>query len=238
MLSQPLILETPTSTLPSDAAKAIVLAAGKDAGSLLTKRLGDRTIVECVLANLAQIVPPEDIYLVTDAAQAPLANGYRHVVQESPLGTGHAVLQVAPELRDYRGKVLILYGDTPLVRSGSLLGLINRHNLRQAHLTLLTAVVDRPLPYGRIIRNAAGTIIDIIEEKEASADVRGIRELNVGAYVVDASVLFAALERLSPSPADGEYRLTDCVHALIRSGLRVESYRIYRSEERRVGKEC
>ena len=231
MLSHPLILEAPTSMMPSDAPKAIVLAAGKDAGSLLTKRLGERSIVECVLANLAQIVPPEEIYLVTAAVLAPLANGYHHVVQESSLGTGHAVLQVAPELRDYRGKVLILYGDTPLVRSGSLLGLLNRHNLRQAHLTLLTAVVDRPLPYGRIIRNAAGTIVDIIEEKEASADVRGIRELNVGAYVVDASVLFAALERLSPSPADGEYRLTDCVHALIRSGLRVESYRIYDQDE-------
>jgi phosphomannomutase len=231
MLSHPLILEVPTSTLPSDAPKAIVLAAGKDAGSLLTKRLGERTIVECVLANLAEIVPPTEIYLVTAAAQAPLANGYHHVVQESPLGTGHAVLQVAPELRDYRGKVLILYGDTPLVRSGSLLGLLNRHNLCQAHLTLLTAVVDRPLPYGRIIRNAAGTIIDIIEEKEASADVRGIRELNVGAYVVDASVLLSALERLSPSPTDGEYRLTDCVHGLIRSGLRVESYRIYDQDE-------
>jgi phosphomannomutase len=231
MSSHPLILEVPTSTMPSGAPKAIILAAGKDAGSLLTRRLGDRTIVECVLANLAQIVPPEDIYLVTAAAQAPLAYGHHHVVQESPLGTGHAVLQVAPELRDYRGKVLILYGDTPLVRSGSLLGLLNRHNLRQAHLTLLTAVVDRPLPYGRIIRNGAGTIVDIIEEKEASADVRGIRELNVGAYVIDSSVLFAALERLSPSPTDGEYRLTDCVHALIRSGLQVESYRIYDQDE-------
>ncbi len=217
--------------MPSDAPKAIILAAGKDAASLLARRLGDRTIVECVLANVAQIVPPEDIYLVTAADSTPLANGYHHVVQESALGTGHAVLQAAPALRDYRGRVLILYGDTPLVRSGSLLGLLNRHNLRQAHLTLLTAVVDRPLPYGRIIRDAAGTIIDVIEEKEASTDVRGIRELNVGAYVVDASVLFAALERLAPSPADGEYRLTDCVHALIRTGLRVESYRIYDQDE-------
>jgi len=211
--------------------KAIVLAAGKDAGSLLSKHLGDHTIIQCVLANLSQIVPPAEIYLVVAAGQAPLADGYHHVVQESPLGTGHAVLQAAQALRDYRGNVLILYGDTPLVRPGSLLGLLNRHNLRQAHLTLLTAVVDRPLPYGRIIRNAAGQIMDIIEEKEASADVLGIRELNVGAYVVDAGVLFRALERLSPSPDDGEYRLTDCVHSLIRSGLRVESYRIYDQDE-------
>jgi len=212
----------------SSAPKAIVLAAGKDAGALLSKRLGDRSIVECVLANALQIVPPRDVYLVGGNG---LEGDYHRVAQDEPLGTGHAVLQAAQAFGDYRGDLLILYGDTPLVRPASIRGLINRHRLRQAHLTMLTAVMDRRLPYGRIIRDGAGQIIDIIEEKEASAEVRGIRELNVGAYVVDACVIFTALERLQPSPADGEYRLTDCVHELIRSGLRVESYRIYDQDE-------
>ena len=70
-------------------------------------------------------------------------------------------------------------------RPDSIRGLLNRHRLRKAHLTLLTAVVDRPLPYGRIIREAGGRIVDIIEETEASASVREIRELNVGAYVFE-----------------------------------------------------
>jgi phosphomannomutase len=210
----------------SSTPKAIVLAAGKDAGSLLSERLGDRSILECVLDNVLQIVPPEDIYLVGGGG-----DGYHRVEQKEPLGTGHAVLQAAPALHDYRGNLLIVYGDTPLVRPASIRGLLNRHSLRQAHLTLLTAVVDLPFPYGRIIRDAGGQIVDIIEEKEASAEVRGIRELNVGAYVVDACVIFSALRRLQPSPADGEYRLTDCVHSLIRSGLRVESYRIYDQDE-------
>ena len=212
-----------------DTLKAIVLAAGKDADSLLAKRLGDRSIIECVLANVLQIVPPRDIYLV--GGGEGLEEGLQRVPQSEPLGTGNAVLQTAKALADYRGNLLILYGDTPLVRPGSIRGLLNRHILKQAHLTMLTAVVDRSLPYGRIIRDSAGQIIDIIEEKEASAEVRGIRELNVGAYVVDACVIFTALERLRPSPADGEYRLTDCVHELIRSGLRVESYRIYDQDE-------
>jgi phosphomannomutase len=103
--------------------------------------------------------------------------------------------------------------------------------LRKAHATLLTAVVDRPLPYGRIIRDAAGSIIDIIEDTEATPQVRAIRELNVGAYVVDSGMISAALARLSPSPVDGEFRFTDCVHELIRSGLRVESYQIYDPDE-------
>ncbi len=113
----------------------------------------------------------------------------------------------------------------------SILGLLNRHRLKQAHLTLLTAVVDKPLPYGRIIRDAGGQIIDIIENTEASAEVRTIREINVGAYVVNAKVMANALENLSPSPVDGDYRLTDCVHQLIRSGLKVESYQLYDQDE-------
>jgi phosphomannomutase len=140
------------------------------------------------------------------------------------------VLQLQPLLAGYRGDLLILYGDTPLFRPASIRGLLNRHRLRDADLTLLTAVVDRPLPYGRIIRGADGRIVDIIEEAEASAKVRRIRELNAGAYVVRGQAIFPVLARLSPA-ASGEYRLTDCVHQLIRSGLEVESYQIYDQDE-------
>jgi phosphomannomutase len=127
--------------------------------------------------------------------------------------------------------MLILYGDTPLFRPDTIRGLLNRHQLRKAHLTLLTADVDRSLPYGRIIRDAAGNIIDIIEDLEATPEVRQIRELNVGAYVVNAASISAALEKLSPSPRDGDYRLTDCVHQLIRTGLRVANYQLYDQDE-------
>src|SRR5215470_9238457 len=109
-------------------------------------------------------------------------------------------------MRSLEGDLLILYGDTPLFRSGSIRGLLNRHRLKQAQLTLLSAVLDRPLPYGRIVRDSAGQIVDIIEHTEASAAMREIHELNVGAYVFESSVLVPALERLSPSPGDGEFR--------------------------------
>lgn len=118
----------------------------------------------------------------------------------------------------------------PLFRAASIRGLLNRHRLREANLTLLTAVVDRALPYGRIIRDAAGQIVDVIEETEASPRVREIHELNAGAYVVRAQAIFAALEQLAQSP-NGDYRLTDCVYHLIHSGLRVESYQIYDQDE-------
>ncbi len=220
--------------------KAVVLAGGRDAlyennRPLVLEKLGERRIIDYVMENALQVVPPEDLYVVVgyhDAqVEAHLGADYTYVLQREQLGTGHAVLQLAPLLEGFEGDLLILYGDTPLFRSASVRGLLNRHRLRRAHLTLLTAVVGRSLPYGRIIRDAQGQIIDIIEEDEAVPEVREIRELNVGAYVVHAETVFPALEKLSPSPIDGEYRLTDCVHHLIRSGLRVESYQIYDEDE-------
>jgi phosphomannomutase/CTP:molybdopterin cytidylyltransferase MocA len=212
--------------------KAIVLAAGD---SILLQALGERSVLECVIQNALENVPAEDIYVVVgsrqDEVRAHLGETYHYVVQESPLGTGDAVRHAVALLPDFRGHLLILYGDTPLFRPASIRGLLNRHTLRKASATLLTAVIDRPLPYGRIIRDSAGQIIDIIEDTEATPQVREIREVNVGAYVVEAGIISAALARLSPSPVDGEYRFTDCVHELIRSGLRVDSYQLYDPDE-------
>lgn len=220
--------------------KVVVLAAGAkvigvQAESMVLQPLGDRRILDYVLRNARQLVPAEDIYVVVgyhrEEVQAHLGSDYQYVVQTEPLGTGHAVLQTYPYLQDFTGDLLILYGDTPLFRQASVRGLLNRHRLRQAHLTMLTAVVGRDLPYGRIIRDASGRIIDIVEAQDALPEVRDIRELNVGAYVVQARSIFPALKALTPSPQDGEYRLTDCVYQLIRSGLRVESHQIYDEDE-------
>jgi phosphomannomutase len=141
------------------------------------------------------------------------------------------VLQLEPLLAGYSGDLLILYGDTPLFRPTSIRGLLNRHRLRQADLTLLVATVDQPHPYGRIIRDVRGSIVDVVEEQEASSDVRAIRELNLGVYAVRANTIFGALHALPPSPVGGDYRLTDCVHQMLRSGLRVESYQTYDQDE-------
>jgi phosphomannomutase/CTP:molybdopterin cytidylyltransferase MocA len=220
--------------------RAVILAAGKavinhDDLPLVLRKLGERTILDCVVDNALQVAKPEDIYVVVGYHQAEvrahLGDRYNFVVQEEARGTGHAALQALEQMPDFDGNVLVLYGDTPLFRPDSVRGLLNRHSLRKAHLTLLTAVVDRPLPYGRIIRDAAGQIIDIIEDTEASPEVRDIRELNVGAYVVNAKALRDALSNLAPSARDGEYRLTDSVHQMIRSRLKIENYSIYDQDE-------
>lgn len=220
--------------------KVIILAAGANtigekAELIGLQKLGDACILDYVARNARQLVGPDDIYVVVgrqrEAVKAQLGPEYHYVTQTEPLGTGHAVRQTAPELGNFQGDLLILYGDTPLFRRASIRGLLNRHRLKQAHLTLLTAVTNHHYPYGRVIRDGNGRIIDIIEDREASAEVRHIRELNVGAYVVQAQAIFPALQALTPSPADGEYRLTDCVYQLIRSGLQVDSYQLYDEDE-------
>ncbi|MCJ7551499.1 MAG: sugar phosphate nucleotidyltransferase, partial [Anaerolineae bacterium] len=221
--------------------KAVILAAGRetiteDGVPILLQPLGDLCVIDYVVQNALQVVKPEDLTLIVPEKDSQVERhlsrpDLNYVVQEKPQGTGHAVLQLKPLLSDYDGDLLILYGDTPLFRPSSILGLLNRHQLKGAHLTLLTAMVQESLPYGRIIRDARGRIIDIIEEMDASPEVREIRELNVGAYVVRASTIFSVLETLMPSPLDGEYRLTDSAHRMIRGGMRVESYQIYDQDE-------
>lgn len=220
--------------------KAVILAAGsksisEDGAPVLLENLGGKKIIDYVTANASQVVAPEDTYVVVgyrrDAVEACLGPGRHIVAQEAARGTGDAVRQLQPLLQDFDGDLLILYGDTPLFSPASIRGLINRHRLREANLTLLTAVADRPYPYGRVIRDRDGRIIDIVEEAQASARVKEIRELNVGAYVVSAQHIWPVLAALQPSLEDGEYRLTDSVHQLIRCGLSVESYQIYDQDE-------
>ena len=227
-------------TPPRAGSRAVILAGGKDAITpdgrpLILQPLGNRSVLEWVIQNALQLVAAADIYVVVgyrpEEMRDHLGPGYQYVFQPEPLGTAHAVLQTAPLLEQFEGDLLILYGDTPLFRPASIRGLLNRHRLKQSHLTLLTATLDVPRPYGRIIRDAGGRILDIVEEGEASADVREIRERNIGAYVVRAPAIFPVLRRLAPSPTDGTFRLTDCVHELIRSGLRVDSYRLYDQDE-------
>ncbi|MFL7811763.1 MAG: sugar phosphate nucleotidyltransferase, partial [Anaerolineae bacterium] len=224
--------------------KAVILAAGEgrlpdDDRPLPLHLLAGKAIIDYVVENALHLCKPEDIFVVVGYKQQRVrqhiehtfGGGFHFVEQEEPLGTGHAVLQTKAHLADFEGDILILYGDTPLFAASSFRGLLNRHRLKNAALTLLTAVVSRPLPYGRIIRDRQDRLIDIIEPEEATADTLEIMELNVGAYVFHADVLYPTLERLSPSPLDGEQRLTDCVHALLRSRSRVESYRIYDESE-------
>jgi UDP-N-acetylglucosamine diphosphorylase/glucosamine-1-phosphate N-acetyltransferase len=145
------------------------------------------------------------------------------VHQEPQLGTGHAVMQAATALAGFAGDAVVLSGDVPLLRPQTLEGLIRHHRETGAAATILTAVLDDPAGYGRILRNSAGSVEAIVEQKDATPEQREIREINSGIYLFRAPLLFEALDRLKPDNAQKEYYLTDVIGIFRSRGLTVSA---------------
>jgi len=146
------------------------------------------------------------------------------VVQENQLGTGHAVLAAERSLTGSEGTVLIICGDTPLIRTETLEEMYHLHLERRAVLTLMTTVLDNPSNYGRILTNAEGCVTGIVEEKDANPGQKAIREINAGIYCVDKSFLFEALHQVGTDNSQGEMYLTDIVSLAVTAGRRVERF--------------
>jgi UDP-N-acetylglucosamine pyrophosphorylase len=143
------------------------------------------------------------------------------VVQDPPMGTGHAVMQAEYAISSGFSEVLILAGDVPLLRSETLESLILSH--AGADLTVLSATAPNPNGYGRVIRDAVGQFQAIIEHKDATDEQLKVKEINSGVYVVSRDALFSALHEVTPNNAKGEYYLTDIVGILLRRGARVQA---------------
>lgn len=147
--------------------------------------------------------------------------GVEFAVQSSQLGTGHAVMQAQPLLEEYSGDVLVLCGDTPLITGETLKCLIDYHRANDLAATVLAARLPEPSGYGRIIRNDAGELEHILEEKDATPEERRINEVNSGMYCFKAPLLFSALMQIDNNNAKQEYYLTDCIKVLKAQGLKV-----------------
>jgi bifunctional UDP-N-acetylglucosamine pyrophosphorylase/glucosamine-1-phosphate N-acetyltransferase len=142
-------------------------------------------------------------------------------VQVEQRGTGHAVLQAAGALKNASGLLLILNGDLPSLKPAMLRALVALHRKSKAALSIVTTDLVDPSGYGRIVRDAKGRVTRIVEHKDATAAERKIAEINCGIYCADPSVLLPLLRKLRPNNAQGEYYLTDAVHALIAKGAAV-----------------
>jgi bifunctional UDP-N-acetylglucosamine pyrophosphorylase/glucosamine-1-phosphate N-acetyltransferase len=143
----------------------------------------------------------------------------RTALQEEQLGTGHAVACARGELSGFNGTVLILCGDTPLLRAETLRGLIACHREQGASLTVLTATMDNPYGYGRVIRDSAGRVVRIVEQKDATAEERAVREINSGIYCMEAGFLHANIGSIGSDNAQQEFYLTDLVAIAVEKGL-------------------
>jgi len=150
-------------------------------------------------------------------------NNILFAVQEEQLGTGHAVSMTEPLLGDYSGGVLILSGDVPLLKQKTVETFIGRHYSNNADLSVLSAEVADPAGYGRIVRDGEGEFLEIVEQKDASAEEEKITEINSGIYFVKAGLLYPALRKVKNNNAQGEYYLTDIVDVIRKEGGRISA---------------
>jgi bifunctional UDP-N-acetylglucosamine pyrophosphorylase / glucosamine-1-phosphate N-acetyltransferase len=211
----------------------VILAAGKGTRmkSALPKvlhPLAGRSLIEHVLRTVDQLHVATTTLVVghgADQVRSALAHrpNLNFVVQSPQLGTGHALLQAEPVLKDLKGDVLLLYADVPLLESGTLSRLLETHRTTKAAATVLTAELDDPYGYGRIVRDESGAIARIVEQRDASSAQQAIREINSGIYAFSLAPLFEHLHHLATDNAQGEYYLTDLVAMYRQKQKKVET---------------
>ncbi|GLX98793.1 bifunctional UDP-N-acetylglucosamine diphosphorylase/glucosamine-1-phosphate N-acetyltransferase GlmU [Herbidospora sp. NBRC 101105] len=216
-------------------AAVIVLAAGegtrmKSTTPKVLHEVCGRTLVGHML-HAAQELDPERMIVVVGHAREQVQGhlaaafpGVVPVVQEQQNGTGHAVRVVLENVGVIDGTVLVVYGDTPLLRGSTLAGLLERHAADGNAVTVLTAHVPDPTGYGRIVRGDDGAVLAIVEHKDATPEQLAIDEMNSGVYAFDGALLADAVKRVSSANSQGEEYLTDVLSILREEGHRVGAH--------------
>lgn len=219
---------------------ALILTAGKgkrmksSLPKVLHPILG-QPIISYVIEEVKKISPEKTVLVVgygsDDVKKALISDRLSYVSQSRQFGTAHAVMSSRRELDGYDGTVVILYGDSPLIRHETLSKFINTHKKSKSPLSILTAKVTNPYGYGRIIRNGRGEVTDIVEEKDATPEQRSLNEINSGIYCVETGFLWRALDQIDKKNNQKEFYLTDIVGIASRSGIKVNGFNFNVEEE-------
>jgi bifunctional UDP-N-acetylglucosamine pyrophosphorylase/glucosamine-1-phosphate N-acetyltransferase len=211
---------------------ALILAAGKGTRMKskfpkVLHKVGGVPMVEQVLRAVKTAGTQRQIIVVGyggETVQAYVGNQAETVMQQEQLGTGHAVLQAEPLLQGAQGTLLVTCGDTPLVTADTFKALLDCHQKSGAAATILTAILPDPTGYGRVIRNAAGQVVKIVEQKDGTADELAVHEVNAGIYCFDMSLLWQMIHGITNDNAQGEYYLTDIIGMLVSEGKIVSAF--------------
>lgn len=221
--------------------KSVILAAGKgtrmksDTPKVLHK-IFEKTLLGYVLDNVKNITT-ENFVIVGHHAEEVTEfvnknyNNAKTVLQSPQLGTGHAVSMVCPYLENYTGQVLILCGDTPLIKEETLKAFIEYHNSKNSDLTVMSTIFENPTNYGRIIREADNSLKYIVEEKDATPNEKEVKEVNAGIYCLNWRKIKPAFSQLTSNNAQGEYYLTDIIAWGKKNNLNVNAFILENSDE-------
>lgn len=208
--------------------KAVILAAGKgtrmksELPKVIHKALGKPMVEYSIEAAVEAGADMSDVCLVVghkaDMVKDVVGEGVTYVLQEEQLGTGHAV-KCAKEFIGTDGLTMVLCGDTPLITGTTLKTLVDTHIAENNAITVLTAKVDDPTGYGRIIKDEDGNFIKIVEQKDASEEEQKVNEINSGMYLFDSNILSQTLDMIDNNNAQGEYYLTDTIEIVKNKNL-------------------
>ncbi|MFF3025349.1 bifunctional UDP-N-acetylglucosamine diphosphorylase/glucosamine-1-phosphate N-acetyltransferase GlmU [Gottfriedia sp. NPDC057948] len=218
---------------------AIVLAAGK--GTRMKSKLYKvlhpvcgKPMVQHVVDHVMSVGVQNIVTVVGHGAElvkTQIGDHSEYALQAEQLGTAHAVIQAAPMLKDKEGTTLVICGDTPLISPETIQSLFDEHERLQAKATILTAHLEDSTGYGRIIRGENGSVLKIVEHKDASPEELTVQEINTGTYCFDNKALFEALNEVNNNNAQGEYYLPDVIEILKAKGEIVAAYKTANFDE-------
>ena len=221
--------------------RVIILAAGKgtrmnsDLPKVLHKLHG-KALIDYVIDE-SELLDPKEIILVVGFKKEQVIKHtnnrfhLKYATQVEQLGTGHAVLQTKELLKNKKGHILILYGDVPNIKASTLMPIVDDHISNNRDLTLITAEIDDPSGYGRVIRDKNGNLLKIIEEKDCSDNEKKIKEWNPGIYIFKTKEVFRILNSIKTNNASKEYYLTDAIGLAQQSNMQIKAIKIASSGE-------
>ncbi len=216
--------------------KSVILAAGKGTRMKsetpkVLHEIFNKTLVGYVIDAVNNTGLADENFVIVghqaERVEEYIKSNYdnaKTVLQSPQLGTGHAVSMVLPYLNDFDGEVVILCGDTPLITSETIKEFVEYHREMKSDLTVMTSIFDNPTNYGRIVRAENGSVASIVEEKDATAEQKAIKEINAGIYCINWQKVKPAFSELKTNNAQGEYYLTDIIKWGNENNLSVNGY--------------